>query len=355
VTPKKKLITRMASWTGVVLVLALGLGGLALLLDSAGHNRWEDRRKREREATLDRSRTYLAELAKKVDALPVDPNLVGEVEARYYEELASGPMYVWAMGTDGAFLFGVPRESFARLNAIYDREITPRLKEGVFFDRQSFFLGQLGEGDDENLARELSADDRPEDMWTRLDRAMGRSEGAVVFSTPLKVSDGAALGNLYLKRTVPEGGYYQTDERIQMLGVIGGVVASLAFVFLWVLLPTWVYVDARERGAPRAPLFAFLTVISSLIGLVVYLIARPEPGRSLTCPGCGREVDGGAFCPHCGRDLSASFCATCRYPLKAEWAFCPACRTEIRPPVSTPTPEALPAEAASVAEAPPAE
>jgi predicted amidophosphoribosyltransferase len=42
-------------------------------------------------------------------------------------------------------------------------------------------------------------------------------------------------------------------------------------------------------------------------------------------------VNGGAFCPHCGRDLSASFCATCRYPLKPEWAFCPSCRTEIKP------------------------
>ena len=38
------------------------------------------------------------------------------------------------------------------------------------------------------------------------------------------------------------------------------MAASIAF--LWVLLPTWVYVDARERGVRRAPLFAFLTVIS---------------------------------------------------------------------------------------------
>jgi len=83
-------------------------------------------------------------------------------------------------------------------------------------------------------------------------------------------------------------------------------------------------------------------VISSLIGLVVYLISRPENGKTLTCPGCGREVNGGAFCPHCGRDLSASFCATCRYPLKPEWAFCPSCRTETKSP-SAATAEAPPA------------
>jgi len=95
-----------------------------------------------------------------------------------------------------------------------------------------------------------------------------------------------------------------------------------------------VYVDARERGMRRAPLFAFLTVLSSLVGLVVYLISRPEDARTLTCPGCAREVNGGAFCPHCGRDLSSSFCPACRYPLKPEWAFCPACRSEIKPQAS---------------------
>ena len=108
-------------------------------------------------------------------------------------------------------------------------------------------------------------------------------------------------------------------------------MTALSGAFLWLLLPTWVYVDARGRGVRRAWLFAFLTAISVLVGLVVYLIARPEAPAALQCPGCGREVDGAAWCPHCGHDLSASFCGTCRYPLKADWAFCPACRTEIKP------------------------
>ena len=74
-------------------------------------------------------------------------------------------------------------------------------------------------------------------------------------------------------------------------------MATLAFIFLWILLPTWVYVDGTERGVRRARLFAFLTVISSLVGLVVYLISRPDGAKALACPGCGREVNGGAFLP----------------------------------------------------------
>jgi len=332
---KKKLITRMALWTGGVLAVALFVAGAALLARHSARQRWEDEQKRERREVVERSRKYLGELAKRMDKLPVDPTLVGEIESRYFEEQASGPMRVWAMGTGGEFLFGVPKESFSRLNAVYDREITPRLKEGVFLDRQSFFLGHVGGDGDLVLPEDLVGDEEQSaDVLGQLRRYADRSERAFVLSAPLKSADGVALGSLYLKREAPERQWYR-DEGPEVFASVGGAIAVLAFIFLWILLPTWVYVDGTERGVRRAWLFAFLTVISSLVGLVVYLIARPEDGKTLTCPGCGREVNGGAFCPHCGRDLSAAFCATCRYPLKPEWAFCPSCRTEIKPPPAT--------------------
>ncbi len=311
-TTKKKLITRMALWTAGVLALALLVGGAALLAMQADHQRWEENQKAEREQVLERSRKYLAEIAKRIDRLPVDPTLVAEVESRYFEEQASGPMRVWAMGTGGD-------------------EVTPRLKEGVFFDRQSFLLGHLDEGEDLVLSGAVAGDaEEPDALLERLRRHGGDSDGSFVLSAPLKTADGVALGSLYLTRALSEREYYRQDERLEIAGGLAGAAATLSFVFLWILLPTWVYVDGRERGVRRAALFAFLTVLSSLVGLVVYLIARPEDGKTLVCPGCSREVNGGAFCPHCGRDLSASF-ATCRYPLKPDWAFCPSCRTEIRP------------------------
>jgi hypothetical protein len=341
-TSKKKLITRMALWTAVVLAVALLTAGVALGLMHTDRQRWEDRQKRERQALIDRTREYLTQLARKIDKLPVDPNLVGEIESRYFEEQASGPLYVWAMGTDGKFLFGVPHEAFARLNAIYDREIVPRLEEGLVIDRQTF-LRSLVDQSDRISPKEFAADrlEDGDEAWEEWQRYRRGREGAFVLSAPLKTAEGAPLGNLYVKRRAPvEREYYQDDQRLQAMGGVAGGVAVVAFAFLWILLPTWVYVDARERGARRAPLFAFLTVLSSLIGLVVYLIARPEGTRTLSCPACAREVNGGAFCPHCGQDLSASFCPACRYPLKPDWAFCPACRTEIRPPSTPPAPEA---------------
>ena len=333
---KKKLITRMALGAGAILAVALLVGGVCLALLHADEERWRDAQKRERQQVVEQSRQYLGELAKKIDKLPINPTLVGEIEARYFEERTGGALHVWAMGTGGELLFGVPKESFSRLNAVYDREITPRLKEGVFFDRQAFLLGHLDAGDDLGLPEELTGDGKESPgVWARLRRHEDRSGRTFVLSAPLKTADGVALGSLYLKREAGEREWYRRDERKKVVAAVAGGIAVASFTFLWILLPTWVYVDGTERGVPRARLFAFLTVISSLIGLVVYLISRPEGGKALVCPGCGREVNGGSFCPHCGRDLSAAFCATCRYPLKPEWAFCPSCRTETKAPPLT--------------------
>ena len=330
---KKKLIARLAFWTGAVLLVAAFAGVAGLMIEHEDRQRFADQQERAKKQRIEGSRAYLAEIAKRVDKLPVDPTLVSEIESRYFEERPNGPFYVWAMDTRGDFAFGVPQPAFSKLNAVYEREVTPRLKEGVFLDRQTFLLSLADNAED--IGPELVSEDKASELFERgrrwqLDR--WEPEHSFVLSTPLKTKDGAALGSLYLKRTpVRQSTYYSSDERISALLAVAGAAAGLSFAFLWVLLPTWVYVDARERGVRRAWLFAFLTAISSLVGLVVYLISRPEDARTLVCPGCAREVNGGAFCPHCGRDLSSSYCPACRYPLKPEWAFCPACRTELKP------------------------
>ena len=111
---KKQLIVRMASWSGAVLALALLVGGAALGLLQADRRHWEDEQKAERAQAVDRARKYLGEVAKRIVKLPVDATLVGEIESRYFDEQAGGPMHVWAMGTAGELLFGVPRETFSR-------------------------------------------------------------------------------------------------------------------------------------------------------------------------------------------------------------------------------------------------
>jgi double zinc ribbon protein len=345
---KKKLISRLAVGAGSVLVIAAIVGLVCLRIDWTERRRFEDSQERQKQQRIEKARAYLVELAGRINKLPVDPTLVSEIESHYFEEQASGPFYVWAMDVKGDFQFGVPQAAFNKVNAVYDSEVTPRLKEGVLLDRQTFLMSLVDDSDDINPelveGKAQLAEGRVVELVERGRRFRynrWEPERSFVLSTPLKRTDGGALGSLYLKRNPMRDSYYRRAEALEAVGSVSGVIVVASLVFLWVLLPTWVYVDARGRGVRRAPLFAFLTVISSLIGLVVYLMARPEDLKRLTCPGCAREVNGGAFCPHCGRDLSSAICSACRYPLKPDWAYCPACRNEVKPqPAGTPVPEA---------------
>ena len=249
---KKKLIGRLAVAAGVVLGLALVvLAGTTLAWRSERQGR-EERARRQREALVERSRKYAGELAQRVQGLPVDPALVGEIESRYFEEYASGPMQVWAMGTDGRFLFGVPREAFDKLNAIYDRDVEPNLKEGVFVDRQTF-LRTLADASEEigprSFAPEPSEDgDAAWERWRRFGHDSGR---AFVVSAPLRDASGAALGSLYLKRVAAERGALERQRAARRAG--GGRRRRRARGRLPVAAAADLGVRrrARPRAAPR--------------------------------------------------------------------------------------------------------
>jgi uncharacterized membrane protein YhaH (DUF805 family) len=347
---KKKLIRRMAVVASIVLVLGLVAVLLTFMITKARREQRVEERRRDRAQSVERARSYLGELAGRITATPVDPTIVGEVQSTYFEEIPQGRRFVWAMGAAGEFLFGVPREGFARLNTAWDAYESSILQEGYFVDRQDF-LRRLVHASDNLDQSDLAPDpDRADETpWSRL-RHYDDSDDWMVLSTPLRAADGSALGNLYLKREAVERRWEPwADDTAEGILAGLGMVSIGALTFLWFLLPTWVYVDARERAVRRPMLWSFLVLISLFLGLVVYLIARPEEPTQLQCPGCGREVNGGAFCPHCGHDLATAFCGTCRYPLKPGWAFCPSCRTEIQRAASGDTPAE---EAAASEEAP---
>jgi hypothetical protein len=323
---KKRLIGRLALAAGAVLVVA-GVVGIAAVARDAHEERVtrETQRRHEEEARQQWKR-YLSETAAKITQAPVDPMIVGEIQTKHLEESPETRVFVWAVDLSGGFLFGVPSDAFARLNAAYDKYHDEISREAFYVDRQDFLRRLIAE-DGELDFSELESPS-PDELGSRSFKRSG--EAGRVMSASLRGKNGAALGTLYLKFVESERvGIARTSNVLEVLMGVSGGFSGLSLVFLWFLLPTWVYVDAQERGMRRAVLWAALVLISFFIGLVVYLIARPEHTRVLECPGCGRDANGGAFCPHCGRDLSTAFCPACKYPLKPDWVFCPACRAEI--------------------------
>jgi hypothetical protein len=123
----------------------------------------------------------------------------------------------------------------------------------------------------------------------------------------------------------------------QLLGFPATAIPLLIMTFIWLAVVIWVYRDAEKRGM-NGLLWALLVFIGSIVGLIIYLIVRTEPGTRLVngaakepCPSCGQEVAAGfVFCPHCGFRVKP-VCPSCQKPVDKSWKACPHCGTALNP------------------------
>jgi hypothetical protein len=348
---KKKTIVRGAAAIGALVFLVCAV--VLLVIDSrreALRRAQGERRLAHVERLRHEYQAFLDETAARVGGPPGDPRVIGDLQARHLRELPARSLYVWASRGDGQFVFGVPREAFLRLNGAFDRFQPVIGRDNHYATRDHFLRALLHETRPLTLEEDAGEDRRrgrsDEKEWWRFHRSPGRfSEWdrgfpsgpiEVFLSAPIPDAKGATVGDLNLKLVDergpadPAAGW---NDTLRELGKALTVPLVLSVIWLWFLLPSWVYVDARERGMPRPVLWAFLTLIGSAFALLVYLLSRPTPPADPRCPKCAKtlnEVKAG--CPYCGADLSSAFCAQCQYPLAADWAFCPACRGAIGKP-----------------------
>jgi hypothetical protein len=84
-------------------------------------------------------------------------------------------------------------------------------------------------------------------------------------------------------------------------GGCGGLILVLvALVVLNVMLLIWVARDAKARGMDSSVLWMLVVFFLGLLGLVIYLFARPQ-GITVPCPNCGnKRLQASVRCPHCG-------------------------------------------------------
>lgn len=78
------------------------------------------------------------------------------------------------------------------------------------------------------------------------------------------------------------------------------MIFLVAIVALHIAILVWVAKDARSRGMDNAVLWMILVILTGLIGLVVYLLARTQ-GNLIPCPNChNNRLQVSVRCPHCG-------------------------------------------------------
>lgn len=98
---------------------------------------------------------------------------------------------------------------------------------------------------------------------------------------------------------------YGTDEGGKACSACAGCGGTILFIVVAVIvlniaLLVWVARDAKARGMDSAVLWMILVMITGLIGLIIYLLSRPQ-GNLVQCPHCNnKRLQASAKCPHCG-------------------------------------------------------
>jgi hypothetical protein len=84
-------------------------------------------------------------------------------------------------------------------------------------------------------------------------------------------------------------------------GMIGFIVfIFVAFVAINIAILVWVAKDSKSRGMDNSVLWMILVMCTGVLGLVIYLFARPQ-GNVIACPHCtNKRLQVSAKCPHCG-------------------------------------------------------
>jgi ABC-type tungstate transport system substrate-binding protein len=74
----------------------------------------------------------------------------------------------------------------------------------------------------------------------------------------------------------------------------------VAILALNIALLIWVARDAKSRGMDNSILWMVLVMLTGIIGLIIYLLVRPQ-GNLVPCTHCGnKRLQVSAKCPHCG-------------------------------------------------------
>lgn len=77
------------------------------------------------------------------------------------------------------------------------------------------------------------------------------------------------------------------------------IIVGLGILILHFILMIWVARDAKARGMDSSVLWMLLVMGLGLIGLVIYILSRPQ-GALAVCPTCGgKRLAVSAICPHC--------------------------------------------------------
>jgi hypothetical protein len=321
---RKKLIVRIGLIA--VFVVLLGISGniVEYFYTARIDKKLAETRQAEMAKMNETFQKYLDETAAKIQTLEVNQHLLSQINSYILKRNPDVKLYLWMSDSQGEFVFGSPSPVFARVNKAYDKYKNHIKQAGYYLDRNDFLSDLVDKSDEVDFSK---YDFRG--RWHSYYRT-----AFFVLSSPVLNENKEVIGDLYVKVNAKNAQAFSSRAgplRYKDFFEIFRVFMALGFVCLWLLIPSWVYIDARQRDLKNAFMWAMLTVISVGFALIIYLIVRPQTLKSFQCPKCESKLSGPkSFCPYCGQDLSTTFCSQCQSPVESGWQFCPNCRFDLR-------------------------
>lgn len=150
-------------------------------------------------------------------------------------------------------------------------------------------------------------------------------------------------GTLYSYNLALRSVTYYSDRMNQARLAMVLIPLFLVVVAVPIICAALVYSDAKKRGL-SAGLWALFVFFTTIIGVIVYLLARPSDVG--LCGNCGAQLRNGfVACPRCGA-RSARTCPSCNHKMETGWRVCPYCGKEAEgagevqtaPPIVAPRP-----------------
>jgi len=330
------LIRKMALSASIVLTASI-----IILVLQFPYRHWQHKKhlkilSRHENQLIEHFQNYLDETAGKINSRPVNAKIISDIQSYILLQNDNPKLFLWMNDTNGNFVMGVPSIAFDQLNHIFNKYQHLIEKDDRYFSRNDFMIKAINKYSKLNFSN--SDADPVLDLLKPGPHWYDEKPYEYLFTKPVTNTSGQIIGELYLKIDDEKNSSiyrsrfsHEMNDLYSVLNPVIGFFIFISAVLLWLLLPSWVYIDARERDVKYPILWVVITVVSTVWGFAIYLIIRPTKTKTLLCPECKNELNGiKAFCPHCGLDLSNILCPECQYPLKPEWAFCPSCRAEIK-------------------------
>lgn len=298
---------------------------------------------------LHKNGEYLKGVADKIKNYSANTALLSTIQSEVLfdeQKPYASKKYIWMTDVNDNFLFGLPNGDFTSLNNLYSK-YSEVIKNDGYYKSRNDFIGKLVDIQnnldfsvfERKISREYNYGENAR-FYMPMRESDYYKPFSMLLAEPVYNDAGKYIGVLHMKINDKANQKKYSRSWYDIVGyddykIIEVILLILAvtLLYLWFLIPTWIYADASLRNVKKPLIWSMLGLVTFVFGLIIYVIIRPSTERKNYCPKCTGELNGASvFCPHCGIDLSASYCRSCGYPLKEGWHYCPECRAQVRKP-----------------------